>query len=120
MVWPSGINYASLEADLSLGTRSTSPELGLSHLPPANPTGVHSFNCVLHGCEPNSKLGHNLEKTSASPEHGFGLDNTNERTPDVTKSNKADVLPRTFRHTHHCSNHYDLDSFPIKQARVRD
>jgi hypothetical protein len=99
---------------------SVSLELYLGYLPPANPAGGHSFDCVLHGSKPHIGLGHDLGETSASPEHGFGLDITNERAPNITKSNRVDVLPGAFRHTHHCSNHYDLDNFPIRRARVRD
>jgi hypothetical protein len=43
---------------------------------------------------------------------------SNRRAPDVTRSNRADVLSGAFRHTYDSSNHYDLDSFPIRQARV--
>jgi hypothetical protein len=117
---PSGRNSASPEAGLSLRTNYALPELCLDYLPPMNPTGGHSFNCVLHGCKLQTRLSHGLEDTSLSPEHGFGLDITNRRTPDITKSHRADVLPGAFRYTHHCSNHYDLDSFPIRQAQVRD
>jgi hypothetical protein len=63
---------------------------------PSNPTEGHSFNCVMHGCELRSRVGHDLGNTSASPEHGFGLDNTNGRTPNITRSSRADVLPRAF------------------------
>jgi hypothetical protein len=79
-----------------------------------NPAEDHSFNCVLHNCESRRRLNHSLGQTSTSPKHGFDLDITNERTTDVTRSNRAKVLPRAFRHTRHCSNHYDLDNFPIR------
>jgi hypothetical protein len=58
---------------------------------PTNPTEGHSFNCSLDDCEPQSRLAHGLGKTSASTERDFGLDNTDERTPDVIRSRKADV-----------------------------
>jgi hypothetical protein len=118
--WPSGRNSASPEADLSLGKTPSRSSSTSATCPPANPAGGHSFDCVLHGSKPHIGLGHDLGETSASPEHGFGLDITNERAPNVTKSNRVDVLPGAFRHTHHCSNHYDLDNFPIRRARVRD
>jgi hypothetical protein len=83
--WSSGGNYASPEASLSLGTNSTLPELGLSYQLPVYPAGGHSFNCVMHSCEPRSKLGHGLGKASASPEHGFSLDISNRyRWPNVS------------------------------------
>jgi hypothetical protein len=118
--WSSGGNYDSPEVSLSLRTNSASPELGLNYLLPVNPTGGHSFNCVVHSCEPRSRLNHGLEKASASLEHGFALDISNRRAPDVTRSNRVDVLSGGFRYTYHSSNHYDLDNFPIKKARVRD
>jgi hypothetical protein len=74
----------------------------------------------MHDCKPQSRLGHILRKNSSSPKHGFDLDNTNGRTPDVIKSSRANVLPRAFRYTHYSSNHYDLDSFPIRLAQVCD
>jgi hypothetical protein len=117
---PSGGNYASLEAGLSLGTNSTSPEPALGYLFPTNPAGGHSLNYVLHSGEPQSRSGHGLRQTSASPEHGFDFDSTNRRRPDVIRSSRADILPRAFCRTHHCTNHYDLDSFPIILAWVRD
>jgi hypothetical protein len=92
---------------------------------PANPTKGHFFNCVLHGCKPYNRLSHSLRKTSASPERGFGLDNTDERTPDVTRSCRADVgyptyCQELFCHTCHCSNHYNSDNSSIRQGRARD
>jgi hypothetical protein len=54
---PLGRNSASPEAGLSLGTNYASPELCLDYLPPMNPTGGHSFNCVLHGCKPQTTVG---------------------------------------------------------------
>jgi hypothetical protein len=89
-----------------------SPEPGLGYLLPTNPVGGHSSYCVLHDGEPQSRLGHVLGKISASPEYGLVLDNTNKGAFDVTGNNKVDVLLGAFRHTHHCSNHYDSDSFP--------
>jgi hypothetical protein len=96
MVWPSGRNYASPKADLSLGTNSASPEPGIAHLHPANPTEGQSFNYSLHDCEPQSRLGHGLGKTSASTKRGFGLNNTDERTLDVIRSCRADVGYPTY------------------------
>jgi hypothetical protein len=61
-----------------------------------------------------------LRKTFTSPMHGFGLDNINEGTPYATRSNRVDVSPKACRHTNHCSNHYDLDRFLTRHARVRD
>jgi hypothetical protein len=104
----------------SLGTNFASPDPGIGFLPSANPAEGHSFNCVMHGCEPRSRLSIGLRKTSASPEHGFSLDNTNEGASYVTRNSRADVLPRAFHHTHHCFNHYYWDSFPNTQARVHD
>jgi hypothetical protein len=76
MVWTSEGNYASPEAGPGLGANSVSLELGLGQLSPANPAEGHSFNCSSHG----------LEKTSTSSKHGFGLDNIDKTTPDVTRS----------------------------------
>jgi hypothetical protein len=71
MVWPSGRNYAKPEVGLSLGTNSASPEPDLGYLLPANPAEDHSSHCVLHVYEPQRRLGHGLDKISASPEHRF-------------------------------------------------
>jgi hypothetical protein len=120
MVWSSGGNCASPEAGLSLETNSVSPKPSLVYMSPVNPAGGHSFNSNLHNYQPQIGLGNGLGKTFALPEHGFGLDVANKRMPDVTRSRRADVLPRAFCHTHHCSNHYDLDSFPIRQTRLCD
>jgi hypothetical protein len=108
-VSPSGGNSASSELGLSLKENSVSPELGLA---PANSAGGHSFDFSLHDCMPQSRLVHGLERTSVSLEHGFGLDSTDKRAPDVTRSYKADVrilygLPSAFCHTYYCLNHYD-------------
>jgi hypothetical protein len=120
MVWPLGRNYALPKADLSLGTNSALPELDLGYLPPANPAEGHSFNCGMHAASPRVGSAMVSGRLPPCPSNGFGLDNTNERTLDVIRSNRVDALPRAFRHTHHCSNHYHLDNFSIRLARVRD
>jgi hypothetical protein len=94
--WTSGGNYASPEADLGLGTNSVSPEPSLCYLLPANPTGGHSFNYVVHVYESRSGLNHGLGQTSTLPEHGFGLDIINKRALDVTRNSEAGVLSRAF------------------------
>jgi hypothetical protein len=58
---------------------------------PKNPVEGHSFNCSLHDCKPQSRLGHGLGKTSVLPERGFSLDSIDKMTPDVTRSYRADV-----------------------------
>jgi hypothetical protein len=74
--------------------------------------------------------------TSASPEHGLGLDNIDERTPDATNSSAEtsdngmttettglvtsmlytirDDLPCAFHHTYHYSNNYHSDNTSTK------
>jgi hypothetical protein len=96
MGWPSGGNYASPEAGLGLGTNFASPEPSLGYLLPTNPARGHSFKHFMHIYESQSGLDHGLGQTSASPEHGFGIDIINERAPDVTRNSRADVLPKTF------------------------
>ena len=82
------------EAGLSFRTNSASPDLG--YVLPANSAGGHSFNCVAHVYESRSRLDHGIRKTSASLEHGFGLNIINERAPNVTGNRGADVLSRGF------------------------
>jgi hypothetical protein len=90
----SGGYYASPEADLSLGTNSASPEPVLCYLLP-----------TTSGRSPPS-----------SPEPSLGLDKTNEGTSDVTRNNRAIILPKALCHTQHYSNHYCMVSFPIRLA----
>jgi hypothetical protein len=84
------------EAGLSLKASPALPELGLGQQPPANPAEGHSFNCSLHDCKPQSRLGHGLRKTSASPQHGFGLDSIDKRMSDVTRSCRVDIAHSTY------------------------
>jgi hypothetical protein len=63
---------------------------------PVNPAVGHSFSCSPHDRKPQRRLDHDLKKTSTSPERGFDLGNTDERTPNVIRSHRADVGYPTY------------------------
>jgi hypothetical protein len=94
--WSLGANSTLPEVNLGLATNSASPEPGLGYLLPANPAGDHSFNCGTHVYESWSGLGHDLARSSTSPEPGSSLDFCNRKAPNVTVYYKADVLLKGF------------------------
>jgi hypothetical protein len=91
-----GANSASPKVDLGLKTNSTSPELCLSYLLPANPVGGHSFNCGVQISESWSGLGRDLGQIFVLPKLGSNLDICNIKAPNVTIYCRANILLRGF------------------------
>jgi hypothetical protein len=86
---PSGTNSVSPDVELTLGTNSASPELGLGYLlplpPPPRIPRKATLLTVAHVIETQDGLGLDLGQTSASPEPGSALDILMENAPNVIR-----------------------------------